>query len=46
MKRKDYQEPTMEVVRAEADSVILAGSEKVYATMDDVFEEETWTAEP
>ena len=38
MKRKTYEEPTMQVVKLEQKSQILAGS--VSATMDDEFVEE------
>ena len=40
MRRKDYEQPTMQVVQLEHQAHLLAGSEKVSATMDSEWEEE------
>lgn len=42
MKRKKYEEPTMQVVKFEHQCHILAGSFEDEAVLDVEFEEETW----
>ena len=40
MKRKDYEKPTMKVVKLQHETHLLAGSAEVSATMNNEWEEE------
>lgn len=40
MKRKDYEKPTMQVVKYESTAELLVASGEVNATMDNVWDEE------